>query len=189
MTTTIAVAIQKDALGARIRELDERLGILRPRLAALHEAIAQSSKKEKHLVRQLAEADGQAKKKIELALVENDEQRFSQEKESQGVTVAIAELEEMRAQIYPEYEQLWREEQKAEHKRKIEEARRAHEADQLAEQAADRKLVEARERSNRSFFFWKAIVEQEILDEQMAAHEKQKEEWGRHSGPNARRVN
>ena len=182
----------REALGARIRQLDERIGTLRTRLAATREEVSRLIEKENRQVRLFAEADRHEKKAIDEALVEIVAQRSSLERETQGLAITVHELEAERQKIYPAYEQLCLAHQREERRRKIEEARRVHEADQRAEQEADRALLAARDKSNKSYFTLRALLDQEAVNEALAATEKLKEEWSRHAGPNApnqRRVN
>ncbi len=175
----------REALGARIREIDEKIGSLRPRLANLREEVAKLIEKENRQVRLYAEADPRDKKKLDKSLTEIVEQRASLERECKGVAISLAELEASRAELSPNLQQLLETEQREERKRRIEELRRQHQADQIKEQEADRKLVEARDRTNKSFFLWKAALDQLAADAQADALSQQKEQWARISGPNA----
>ncbi len=176
---------QRESLGTKIAELDSKLQTLRPRLETLRAEVGVLIERENRQVRLFAEADRREKKQIDEALTEIVDKRGSLERECKAVSIFIAELEETRNQIMPEYERLVEAQRRAERRTKIEELRLAHQRDQQAEQRADRALVEARERSNRSFFLWRAALDQEAVDEMNASVQKQKEEWAKHSGPKA----
>jgi hypothetical protein len=174
----------RESLGARIRGIDEKLGSLRPRLATLREDVAKLIEKENRHVRLYADADQRDKKKIDKLLTETVEQRASLERECKGLAISLAELEASRAELYPDYQKLMEEEHRQARRIKIEDLRKQHERDQLAEQKADAALAEARERTNRSFFNWRSALDQEIVDAQTTALNEQKENWARISGPN-----
>jgi len=186
MSTAIASISRLETLKENIAGIDERLGILHPRLRSLREEVAKLIEKENRHIRLFAEADHQEKQKIDQLLVEIVEQRASHERECKGLSIAIAELEETRNRIYPELQTLLEAEQRSERRMRIEELRRQHQRDQEAEQAADRALGEARATTTKSYFAWRSAKEQEALDAQAAALDKQKQVWAQHTGPNAR---
>jgi anti-sigma factor ChrR (cupin superfamily) len=101
------------------------------------------------------------------------------------ISISVAELEETRRTLFSELEPLLIAEQLRERKDKIEALRKELERDQEAEREADKALMAARVKSNRSFFNWRAAMDQLALDEQAEALAKQKEAWAARSGPNA----
>jgi predicted nucleic acid-binding Zn-ribbon protein len=181
---------QHEPLGARIRDIDGKLETLRPRLATLQEEIARLIEKENRNIRLFAESDGRhEKQKLDQLLIEVVEQRASLERECKGVAISMAELEASRAELYPEFERLTEEAQKAARRVEIEELRLRHQRDRAAELKADRALSEARERTNKSFFALRAELDQDIVNEQAAALGRQKEEWARTRAANRPHIN
>jgi chromosome segregation ATPase len=178
--------MRSTALKQNIAEVDTKLEALRPRLTALRAELEKLIEKENRHVRLFAEADQREKKKIDQLLVEIIEKRGSLERECKGLSISVAELEESRRTLFTELEPLLIAEQLRERKDKIEALRKELERDQEAEREADKALMAARAKSNRSFYNWRAATDQLTLDEQAAALAKQKEAWAARSGPNAR---
>jgi hypothetical protein len=174
-----------EVLGGLITKIDEHLDSLRRK----HEAVALDLDKliteEKCALREFAEADQDGRKGLDKRLSAITQQRATLERESRALQLAVAETTQERQKAYPELERLRVEARQAERQKKVDELRRAHEKDQQHERACDRALMEARERTNRSYFSWRAEVDQQAVDEQLAATERLKKEWQRNGGPNA----
>lgn len=104
------------------------------------------------------------------------------------IEVVKGQLDKIRAdreRFYLEQvEPLLRAKAAAERKRRIEELRAAHEADLQQERECERKLFAAKENSNRSYFAWRAVVDQEALDAQQTALDQAKREWQLEAGRN-----
>jgi hypothetical protein len=174
-----------EVLTRLVSKMDEHIESLRHRHASVVRELDDLIVEENRVLREFADADQNGRKNLDKTLSALTQQRMSLERESRALQLAIAETDQERQKVYPEFERLKVEAQHAERSTKLDELRRAHEQDQQHERACDRALMEAKEKTNRSYFLWRAAVDQQTVDEQLAATERLKEEWQRNGGPNA----
>lgn len=168
-----------------VRAADEATQKLRERDRALRADLDQLTEREQRAFRLFAEADKDENVKLEKQLAGMLESRTKAERELKAIALAIEEHDDERRQLLAELQPLEAEFNRAERRRQIAELNQALQRAQEYERECDRRLLDAREASNRAFFAWRAAVDQETLDEQAAALEVRKAEWQRHSGPNA----
>src|SRR5579864_7661979 len=172
---------------AKIKSLDTRLEELRTRRTRAEGELNRLSKEENRLIRIFSEADGKEKTKIRGRVDVIAQERSDREKDMAGLAAAIAEAEQERAALLPEFEALWKLRSAQQRQKKLEELRRAHEQDQLRVHECEKTLQEALAAEGRSRFAWTAFKEQLFLDEQNAILEAHKVEWQKTAGPYAGR--
>jgi len=167
----------------KIRTIDTRLDSLRRRRTQAEAELNRLVREENKLIRNFANSEGREKQDIRARLSGLATDRTSQELEMQGLSVAIAEAEQERNELLPEYEREWKLRSAQERQRRLAELRRAHEANLAKVREADRMLQEARAAADRSFFDWTTFKDQQLIEEQLAAQEAHKAEWQKKSGP------
>jgi hypothetical protein len=171
----------------KIRGLDERLQDLRTRRDTSEKDLNRLSREEKRLIREFSEAIGCEKTEIRGRLDAIAVNRTNQEREMAGLAAAIAETEQDRAGLLPEWERVWEEKTRRDRAKKLEELRLVHDANLEAVRVADKLLLRAREQAEKSFFDWTTFKDQAAESERQQALNIAKQGWQRFSGPNARR--
>jgi prefoldin subunit 5 len=171
----------------KIRTIDERLNDLRGRRKKAEQELTRLTREENRLTRNFADATGREKADIRGKIDGIASDRTNQEREMAGLAAAIAEAEEERAKLLPEFEQAWTEQTKRDRQKKLDELHGEHDKNLAAVRAADKALMVARESADKSFFALTTFKDQEALSERLAAQEKLKAEWQRYAGPNAGR--
>jgi hypothetical protein len=169
----------------KIRSIDMRLDDLRTRRKRAETELGCLSKEENRLIRIFAEADGKEKNEIRGRVDAIARDRSDRERDMAGLAAAIAEAEQERTALLPEFEAQWKFRSAQERKKKLQELWAAHEANQKRIQDCEKALDAARVLANQSFFAFTAFRDQQSIDEQLAATERLKAEWQQHSGPNA----
>jgi hypothetical protein len=169
----------------KIKALDARLDDLRNRRKRAEVELNRITREENKLIRIFAEADGHERHEIRGRLSGLATDRTSEELEMRGLAVAIAEAEQERTTLLPEFEAQWKVRSALERKKKLQDLWAAHEANQKRVQECEKALDDAKVLTNQSFFAFTTLRDQESINERLAATERLKEEWQRQSGPNA----
>ena len=186
MTLTMEQEVRPAAdIEQKIRALDARLDDLRTRRKRSETELDRLSKEESRLVRIFAQASGKEKTEIRGRVDAIARERSDRERDMQGLAVAIAEAEQERNSLLPEYEREWKLRSAQERKKKLDQLWQEHDRNLIRVRDCDQALQDARATADRSFFAWTSFRDQQALDEQLAAREALKTEWAKRSGPNA----
>jgi|SRR5580658_3302146 chromosome segregation ATPase len=153
----------------KFRDIDRRLEDLRGRRQRTESELNRLAKEENRMIRVFAEADGREKAEIRGRIDAIASDRTDHEREMAGLASAIAEAEQERTALLPEFEAQWKMRSEAERKRKLEELRRVHNKNLEHVRDCDKALLAAREAAEKSFFAWTTFKDQEALNEQLAA--------------------
>lgn len=169
----------------KIKDIDQRLTDLRGQRQKAEVEVTRLTREESRLIRNYAEAIGREKHELRGEIDSVAEQRTDHEREMAGLAVAIAEAEQERTALLPEYEREWRLRSAQGRKKKLDELRKEHDKNLEKVRECDKALLDARVAAERSFFAWTTFKDQEAVNEQLAAQEVLKAEWQKNSGPNA----
>jgi chromosome segregation ATPase len=179
MTTLSAVpSDQLLRLRNEVHAIDQRLGQLRTRLQGLREKHEEQTAIYDIVCREFACGDASDPAPLASKL-------RSLEAEMRGLTLEIQELEADRERRYSQLDPLEKEHAAAEHKQRIDALHQTYARDCEHVTKCAEALHEAEQKSNRSFFAWKTVIDHERIEQEQRAINEAKIEWQKYAGPNA----